>query len=573
MFRQLIACTGIFLASGSAFAQQETYRPNDKVPRAIAAQVTDGGFDALESTAQALVPTLLADGFALDDISVGNSTFGLELAGLKPVLSVRELDIVPVTPDFAGAELQVFTTIDLGLNSSTEPYYLRVSALFDACDGNGWLNNVVVKVGNQTKGGIPLEINVVDGQFEIDANIPSNIITLRNPDAGGECGGLLEFILTSFSDVIIDAVVIPEVQKLLRGDGQNPGLIDDLNASLGAASIAMVGDDAIDVLGKKLNVELTPRNAATSPDGLELVYDSRITAAVDACIEDDPLGSLKLGTAIPPISAENAQIGANISADMANQALYAVYTGGLLCLDVASLVDPETIPIPINDELIYLIGGDGFKEVVTPGAPISLVTQPTAVPTVSFDGASDIEVLVDDLEINIYSDVMGRQARVIAVAADATAGVNLDFDGMTGALGIGLNLDDAFTFTSVGDEFVAGSGADIAEGLGGLVDQLLGLLLPSLLGDLAFELPSISGIGLQSLSFSALGDQGQWLNGDANIGLVTYGSADGGCGGCGGDTGGDASCGGGGCSQGAAFNLGTYLLVLLPLVGLRRRRS
>lgn len=578
-----LGAAALLAAPVAASAQGEQYKPTDTVGYALSAQITDNGFNALESIANAQLPALIAD---LGVLEVPDITSGINLKGVKLNIKSVDLDIKPVTPAFAGATLELYLDMVIGLNSQSEPYRISVPLLCNS-EGDGWVESLTVTTP-PAKGGIPLEISVVDGAFQIDLEIKSNSLELRNMNAKGNCGGTLNFATTALQSVIINALLVPEINKLLKGTPTEPGLLADLNESLGAASIALVEDSALELLGKELNVVLDPRQAFSSPAGLELVYDSHIYAAQDPCVANiDPLGSRKTPPREPPAIGglpPATQVAALVSDDMVNQALYAVFSGGLLCIDVdEELLGSSAGLIPKGAALIGLLAGNDLKPefdaILPPNPPTLLTVSPTRVPLVAYDRAvAPIAVDIEQLNLNVFTEIDGRTARVLALGVDTEVGVDLDFDDTTGALAIQLfGLDaDSLQMSFAGDEFVAGTGPAIARNAQKALGGILEVALPSLLGsNLSFTLPSFAGIGLTSLVAAPSARSSDWLQATIQLGTVTYGDPDAGCGGSGGCGGGSGGCGGsscGGCSNGPS-PLGAYLLVLMPVVALRRRRT
>ncbi len=556
------------LFTSSAFAQ-ENWRPNDTIPRALSLQVTKRGFDSIEGVVVDILPGLLAeqDLLQLDDIEAGSGSFGIQLRNIQPTIDIRGLDILPVVPSSAGvgAEIQLRVNATLALNSQAEPYYLGVSALFDLCDGNGWMAPTAVTIA------IPLQITVVTKPdntkgFDVNLTIPSNSVAVGSLQLRGECDGLLNTIGNALTDVIVDAVLIPQLRPTL----------EDLEPTIEEALAAAVIDQEVDALGKTLFVELTPLQIKTNTDGLEFIYNSRFSAAQDACVREyDPLASLKTDTPIPALSSNppSTQIAAYVSDDMMNQALYAAFSGGILCVNVDEELLGDSLPIALDSSLVGLLGGPGYDPILpVEPAPLIIQTRPRKVPQISWSGDKPITLGLDEFGLDFYTEIEGRQARVIGLDLQTDVGLDVDLDGATGSLAVLLDLDPAkFNFSMNGDVFVPGTEQDLIDAVGGLMETILPLALGGLTDSLSFTLPSFSGLGLTDITLGPGGTQSDWLRAEVAVGPVTYGeagcdSSGGGCGGCEGSS----DCGGG-CSS-AGLNLGTGFGLLLPIWALRRRR-
>jgi hypothetical protein len=576
---------GLTLAPVATADDVEKWNPDDAIRNGVALHVTQDGFDALGDVAMDLVPGLLPpDLISIPDFDL----LGTGLSGAKltidfdprtPTDTWPAVNIVPKASRPGGKlEAQVKAYVNIG--SPEQPYH--ASCWFGADSGDGWMTvPATIK--------LPVAITVVttSGTPELDLDVDTNAmsIELKTPDAHGSCAGTFGGVITALGNTVITALkpqIAPAIDDALAG------------LDLSAATI----HQEVDVLGKTLFVDLEPlavnSYANTPPQtgsngGLELIYSTKFTAAQDPCVADlDPLGSLKTDNGIPGIgSTAPAHVGAYVADDMLNQALYAVFSGGMLCLNVdESLLGGTSLPIPIDSSLIPLIGGDGFNEILPADAqPLLIRTHPYEVPTADFGEPSAIDIHLKKLGVDFVTDLEYRQARVIGIAVSADVGADLDFDGTTGQLSVVLDglAADAFHIDAVGDEFVAGTNDKLPGSMKNLLGTLLPLVLGSVTDSLSFYMPAftiaegVDPLGLTALSADVAGDAGDWLLAGARIGTVTYtppADGGGGCGACGG-------CGGGcdpastDCSSGCTTgNLGvaTWLVVFLPTWILRRRK-
>ena len=346
-----------FVATSTAVAQ-EKYNPDETVRNALSAQVTEEGLNALEGAALGLIPGLLGDALVLDDISFSAAGTGLSMSNIQPILDIRSIDLKPVTPDSisTGAQIDADIVIDLSLNDANEPYNIFAEVFtLDICDGTGYLNPLRVTA----TASFEITYKRTEEAFEVDVKLPSDAISIPpgQINLSGACGGFLSTIGNLLIDVITDAVIIPQIRPLL--EEFEPQIADALNAAIFV--------DSFEVLDKELFVELIPNQVLSTPAGLELLYTSKISAAQDPCVADiDPLGSLKTNTPIPAITSNppGAQIAAYVSDDMINQALYAVFSGGILCIDVDESLLGDSLPIPIDSSLIGLLGGEAYNEIL-----------------------------------------------------------------------------------------------------------------------------------------------------------------------------------------------------------------
>ena len=116
------------------------------------------------------------------------------------------------------------------------------------------------------------------------------------------------------------------------------------------------------------------------------------------------------------------------------------------------------------------------------------------------------------------------------------------------------------------NEFLPDSDDLIMESFLEQFDTILGLIdIDSLIGDLAFTLPAINGVGLSDLEFAGTGQNSTDVGAFASIGVVPYTTGTG----CGEE--GDAGCEEGCSSNGSTSSKFTLLIGVL-MFGLVRRR-
>ena len=123
-------------------------------------------------------------------------------------------------------------------------------------------------------------------------------------------------------------------------------------------------------------------------------------AKVDDCIAAfDEGGSLSVPSVRPELSALPAGVNtAGLIADeFVNQLLYAVWRSGVLCYQ---LDDSSDLGLPINTSLLGIIGGDGFDALFPEAKTLIVLTEPIQPPTASFDGAHDVDLRVQGLNVN-----------------------------------------------------------------------------------------------------------------------------------------------------------------------------
>lgn len=557
MHRPFALVLALVPLTGSA---QEYWGPEERIEESVSLQLTDEGLDQLGAAAALLVPDLLGD--ALGDLT------GDEIAGFTDIRIGLEVDRIAVDPKpRRPATIDITVDAVLDISDSVEP--ARGDLI--GCPVEFYAADIPATITLRTSIAV---ISLPDGSrgFNVDLSVSDIEIF---PDQGDisidSSGGWGCDILTTLIDALAN-ILVANLPAALSGTINETldGLEPDLEEALGALNLS----EELELLGKTLALELQPKQVFSSADGLDIQLSSLFYAPVeDKCFDDvDPGGGLKTDTPVPPVSAlpRGTQLTAFASDDLLHQAVYAAGRGGLLCLTVDKELLGDSLPLELDTSLISLFGGEGYDVILPETKPIVIETKPNKLPTVRFDGPKPITAEIRDFGLNFMGDLDFRTARLVAMEVDADVGVGLTFDGTTGDLGIDLNPDDLeLRLEVVPDVLVAGSESGFVDGLGGLVDQLVGPLLGDALGDPLFTLPSFEGIGVVDIALGPGGAQGDWLALDAEMGPVTYGSEDGGLG-CG-DEGGDEEGCGGGCSS-SGGRLAGGLGLLLPLWALRRRR-
>jgi hypothetical protein len=322
----------------------------------------------------------------------------------------------------------------------------------------------------------------------------------------------------------------------------------------------------IDLNGVAAQVDLYPSDVVIVPAGVRVQMSGSMSAPAAACVEAyDPGGSLKTPSEAPEIgdipAAVDADyhVGVTLSDDFTNEALYALWRGGLLCYSLA-----PGGAFPLDTSILNALSGDAFLELYPESQPMTLQTSPKAAPTASYDGSHDIDMNLTDLGLDFYTDLDGREAKMLTIDLDGTVGADLNFDGTTGNLAIAVDLDPAaLTPTVAYNEFYPAANDAILAGFSGTFSSLLDTVVGGLLDNLSFAMPAFSGIGLQELVTAPNGSNEDWLGNYAWVGATTYVAADG----CSGD-----GCGSG-CSGGCdtAPGVSAFWPALGLLIFLRRR--
>lgn len=548
---------------------------DDPLDQAIAIQLPIDGLDGLGALGPALVPTLLGDeGLVVDDI-IEDDIFGCTSFGLTGAWA--ELSVDDVIFEVNNGMLDVIIDLTVWINSSQDrfAFFYDLDILFDCVgdDCEGWVEPFPVSAR------IPIGLDVVtgaDGYNVLDSSIGD--IQINNGLDGdlihfnaGCSVQLIENVLNLFGISLFDFIVDLADDLLL---GQLDEVIGDLEGTLDDALTQLIFADTIDVLETSLDILVEPYCVDMGQDGVEILLHGSADAAPHDCVRAWDQGDwTETGGARPALT--DALVGAHagilVADDFVTQLSYMAWSGGLLCYEIQ---DGDVSGFPIDANLLSLLGGDGYNEILPeqPG-PLTIKTIPMSPPSADFGGENDITLVIRDMQIGFFTDIDGRQARALSLDLEADVGVNLTFDDTTGELAIDLALGpEEIRATAGNDIMVAGVQEYVDESFAGVMEGILDLVVGDLLSGLAFPLPAIEGAGVSQLQVTTEGG-GEWLGAWVAVDTVTYGDGAG-CdetGGCDSSGCADASS----CDQGCATsggNLAGWLVFAVPLIVLRRRQ-
>lgn len=549
----------LFLALLTGLAVAE-HPAGSEIAPSVALQVNEEGLGSLSQILPAMVP---AEPVMVGDTSDASGWGCLGYAyGVENVwvgLAVTGATITPQT-----GFLNVDLDLDVWVNDASDKFTIDYEALCIGESCPGYVEPFPVKVS------LPFALSVVKpsppelpyfdaqmGQIQVVHNLSGDDIQL-------DCAiGTIEDVLNIFGLSLYDLII-----GLMQGviEDQVAGMQGDLEATIADALSAASIEESLDINGVIVDLKLVPDDVVISTDGMEILMLGASSAEQAECVVGlDPGGSLETNGDLPGLDEipTNSQMAIQVADDFANQLLYAVWRGGVLCFEA----DEDTLDgLPLDSSMLTLIGGEPYAEILPAEVkPLILRTEPDKPPVIDLTGNEDINVLIDDLYVGFYTEIDHRIARALRVELDVDAGVNLNLDTTTGELAIDLNLGtESITATVADDVMVKGHEEAIAEGVAGVFGSIVEPLIGGLVGEsLAFPLPVFGTTGLTAISVEATGPDLDWMGVNAGLGEVTYSGA-----GC--DDSSGSGCGDSGCSVAGGGGFGWVLALFGALL---RRRS
>lgn len=516
-------------------ASAETWPAGAILEKAVLADITPEGFDAVAE----IIPAMVPGDIALDAMSGGSEGAwgqcwlgGYEYSFSNGAVSI-EVSSASIVPQ--DGYLAVSADLLISVNDASNPFslYTSLECIEDTCDG--YVEPIAITI-NTT-----LALSVVTGDTGtpvLDAtmgaisyspsidSIDTSAIHLDNCTIG-TVEEILGYVGLSLYDLIL---------------GQLGGSLDDAISDMGpeleatieeAFSSATVHEE-LDLNGAAVTLDLYPSDVDVTTSGARIQLSGSMSGTAADCIAAyDPGGSLRTDSDAPVLGQAPSgvdspfDIGIALSDDFTNEALYSIWRGGALCYTMG----PDG-SFPLDTSILNSLSGDSFEELFPESQPVTLRTVPRAPPTAALDGSHDVDLALQDLDLEFYAELDGRMARMLAISLEGNVGADLEFDGNTGSLAVLVDLDPtALTPSIAANEFVPSADDAILSSFSGVFGSILDTVVGGMLEDLSFAMPAFSGIGLEDLQIGAAGSSGDWLGLYAWVGVVTYeaGSCEDGC--------------------------------------------
>lgn len=548
-------------------APAETLPGGTTIDPAAVVDITPEGFEAVAL----VIPSFLPSEIEIPPTSGGSDNgfclidYGYELSNAWVGIQVTDAQVIPTD----GGYLDVTAQMLVNVNNASDKFEVGYEAACISGSCPGYVAPFPVSM--HTTIGLAI-VPGPDGAPVLDATVGAVDVTydLTEDDIVLDCWiDTLNDVLSALGLSIYD-LLLDQVDSYLSDSIDD--LVPELEATLEEAFAGASIQETLDLNGVTAELSLYPSNVEITGAGMRLSMAGSVTSnSTAACVAAyDPGGFASTPSSPPGIGTAPSGVptpfhaGLGLSDEFANEALYALWAGGLLCYTV----DESTFPV--DTTILNSLTGNVFADLFPESQPVDLHVVPRSPPEVVYDGTHDLEVALQNLDLEMWAELDGRKAVITTISLAGPVGADLSFDGATGNLAVELAIDPAALVPTVTvNDFYPDQNDTILAGFqstfSGLWDSIIGELLGDVTDSLSFALPNFSGLGLQDLQVEAAGS-GDWLGGYAWLGAVSYGDASAGCGGDTGSTGCD-----GGCSTHAGVPRALGLLPLLMAVALRRR--
>ncbi|MCO4773306.1 MAG: hypothetical protein KDA24_24945 [Deltaproteobacteria bacterium] len=574
---------------------QETLPPGTLIAEAIAADLPEAGLDYVVSNFTGLIPPDLVIGsiptqeifeipwVCTEDVWIDNLVVHTEIT------SITSDGQSPATYPPDGA-LVVNVNLTLSINDPSDTATLYLDGCIDyVCNMHTTPADVTLslpvtlKISQDANGDDFVDIVFGELAQNIEAAMQGAIFL-----TGCAVGDIDAWLNTNLGFSVFDLIIGQFIGEI---ESQVADALVDLEATGEEALQALWLEDSTDILDTELTYELHPNEVDHNDDGMRLVMAGRTMTEPHPCVADfagdgSPFTDAAMPGMTPSVPSNNAvyHLGALLADDFANQAMWNLWNGGVLCYIVR---DGDVSGFAIDTTLFGLLGGQDnpelFEQFFPFGpAPMVIRTLPETPPLVTFDGPNDINVQIEALNVQFAPLILDRFTNLVTVAIDIDAGVDISV-APDGALALDIFLDTENLNPRVTYNELDPDSNGIVEGnFGTLVGAVINLVAGDLLEGMKIALPvfgAASGDDDDSATGddddSALGDDDDSAGPPLGLGAVQMdieavglssslldfmgayvllgeswgGESVGGCGDCGGE-GGCGDCGGeGGCGD------------------------
>jgi len=467
-----------------------------QVEQAVAVHVTNQGLSHLGDIVESLIPNsfpITAGGgeLACDD---SGDPLSYQLSDLDLYLGVDEVDLR--TAD-GRLELTLYGT--LSSSAATLDITGDCSILTDLEEVCGVQLPVTAMQAD-----LSILIEEAGGTFDVTVEpLVVDISPIGNPlsacTLSSAVGTLLGQNPEAMSDLILDNIE-PSLEDL-------PATIE---SSLEDIFTSLTFETEFELLaGAALGISLAPSLLELSEAGMVIGLGADITGGDSGDCVDTSAGPPGADAGWPGFSDTASgtslpyDVGLFVGKGFVDHLLWSAWGSGALCLELEDLQGA-----PLTTGLMGSFFGDELITMFGDAEPALLSITPDVAPfAVLSDDQPPVAIGLDQLGVELYTQLDGRTLRALRVDVDGEIGINVGLS--SGVLGTELILDEgSLGYTETYSELLW---PGYSTGLPSLVELALGTFLPE---DLlpTVELPYLLGAELSEVAWLPTED-GRWLGG------------------------------------------------------------
>lgn len=451
----------------------------------------DGGLGALEAFGEDLVDSSTLDDLIPSPVYSDSSESCIDLGWFgkycftwyavtlyvtNPYISGTGLDLDPTSAGVLDAEFAVY---DPSLDWTA---YMTVAEVDVNSSGDITADDITVLM--------ELEPYVSGNQIYVDLNSVTASATNFDFDMDGYLDDVLDFF-----GVDVDGTVEDYLVDAIEGAVQDevPALLEDALADLELGTDLTLGDNTY-------MLDAIPDDVEVDETGITLSMESTFIA--DAWVLDRTgLGSLYGDYSHPDFSSSTG-MSLGLGLDFLNQALYALWGGGLLSMEM----DQDDLGFDVADLEIL------FPDITA----LTIVMEPLLPPVlVPGTGTELLDMQLGDLHLTLYDGDASTGDVLLDVYVSMVIGT--DIGATSDGTALTLELGELTLWTDVIEPEATSAGAAATESF---LETLVPLLLPTLTDAVSeLPMPSISGLELSGVTVELGGAEDGYtvLNGDLDL--------------------------------------------------------
>ncbi len=441
-----------------------SYTPyGDGIGDGIQARITEQGFDSLEDLASEFLDlNTLASQIPNPVVNQKYKIFGSTHTSIKITLDslsfgTTELDLDPTS----GGYLDTTAVIN-------DPYIH-----FNASGKVIWIP--YSQSGSISADWIELSMDlypyVSSGVLGVDVYNADTTTDDFDFDLEGWLWDVLDFFGISF-DGLIESFLTDMISDM--AEDEIPDLVADAVQGL------EIGE-SFEIEGNVYDFDAVPYSVSVDDDGLTLGLETWFTADQWLSSFSSTPGSLIWPYAAPSYASSTDSMVLGLSQDFLNQALHALWGGGLLEMELPA----EDLGLDLGDLAVFL------PSLTDPAIGVVAYLPPVVLPGT---GTSLLDLQIGDLELSIYNGSIDEANLWMRFYVQVQAGLELSATGSLMSAGVGdVQID--FDLVYPNERSMHASDAEV------LLSELVGLILPSLTDALGeIEIPELEGFTLSNIN-------------------------------------------------------------------------